>query len=57
MYIEQNKKLKNRLYRHSRKRDVEQVFSYAIVDGGNANHKREYIETDLIGAYWLARLC
>jgi len=27
------------------------VFSYAVVDDGNAKHKREQIETDLIGAH------
>ena len=54
MYIEQNKNLKNRLYRHRRNRDEELVFSYAIVDDGDAKHKREQIETDLIGAHWLA---
>jgi len=30
------------------------VFSYALVNDGRAKHKREQIETDLIGAHWLA---
>ncbi|WP_241658417.1 hypothetical protein [Halorubrum sp. BOL3-1] len=53
-YIGQSGNLKSRLYRHRRNRDEELVFSYAIVDGGDAKHGRERIETDLIGAHWLA---
>jgi hypothetical protein len=30
------------------------VFGYAIVEDGDAKHKCEQVETDLIGAYWLA---
>lgn len=53
-YIGQSGNLKSRLYRHRRNRDEELVFSYAIVDEGDAKHKREQVETDLIGANWLA---
>ena len=53
-YIGQSGNLKSRLYKHRRNRDEELLFSYAIVDDGDAKHKREQIETDLIGAHWLA---
>ncbi|ACM57176.1 hypothetical protein [Halorubrum lacusprofundi] len=35
------------------KLNEELVISYAIVNDGDAKHKREQIETDLIGAHWL----
>ena len=53
-YIEQSGNLKSRLYKHRRNRNEELLFSYAVVDDGDAKHKREQIETDLIGTYWLA---
>lgn len=30
------------------------MFSHAIVDEGDAKHRYEQIEIDLIGAHWLA---
>ncbi|WP_206662559.1 GIY-YIG nuclease family protein [Halorubrum sp. BOL3-1] len=53
-YIGQSEDLKSRLYRHRRNRDEGLAFSYAIIDDGDAKHKREQVETDLIGAHWLA---
>ena len=53
-YIGQSGNLKSRLYRHRRNRDETLVFSYAVVDDGDEKHKREQVETDLIGAHWLA---
>ncbi|RLM72726.1 GIY-YIG nuclease family protein [Halorubrum sp. Atlit-26R] len=53
-YIGQSGNLKNRLYQHRRNRDEDLVFSYALIGEGDVKHKREQIETDLIGAHWLA---
>ncbi|WP_435075599.1 GIY-YIG nuclease family protein [Halorubrum sp. HHNYT27] len=53
-YIGQSGNLKSRLYQHRRNRDAELVFSYAILREGDEKHKREQVETDLIGAHWLA---
>ena len=53
-YIGQSGNLKSRLYRHRRNRDEALVFSYAVVDDVDEKHKREQVETDLIGAHWLA---
>lgn len=53
-YIGQSSNLKRRLYSHRRNRDGEFLFSYSILENGDAKHKREQIETDLIGAHWLA---
>jgi len=50
---EQSGNLKSRLYRHRRNRDEALVFSYGVVDDGEEKHKREQVETDLIGAHWL----
>jgi len=50
-YIGQSKNLKRRLYQHRRNRNETLMFSYAIVDDADAKHKREQIETDLIGAH------
>ncbi|OYR55247.1 hypothetical protein DJ70_12380 [Halorubrum halodurans] len=52
-YIGQSGNLKNRLYRHRRNRDEELLFSYAVVDEADEQHKREQVETDLIGAHFL----
>ena len=53
-YIGQSGNLKSRLYRHRRNRDEALVFSYALIEDSDERHKREQIETDLIGAHWLA---
>jgi len=53
-YIGQSTNLRNRLYRHRRNRDEELYFSYVTHPEADAKHKLEQIETDLIGAHWLA---
>ncbi len=53
-YLGQSSNLKSRLYRHRRNRDEELLFSYSELDDHDALHKREEVETELIGAHWLA---
>ncbi|GAA0237009.1 GIY-YIG nuclease family protein [Haladaptatus pallidirubidus] len=53
-YIGESKKLRNRLYRHRRNRDGSFLFSFAALSKLDAKHKREEVETDLLGAHWLA---
>lgn len=53
-YIGQSSNLRSRLYRHRRSRDGELLFSYTVLDKHDAQHKREEVETELIGAHWLA---
>ncbi|WP_185903316.1 GIY-YIG nuclease family protein [Halonotius terrestris] len=53
-YIGQSTRLRNRLYRHRRTRSEELHFSYATHSVADAKHILEQIETDLIGAHWLA---
>lgn len=53
-YVGQSSNLRSRLYRHRRNRDESLLFSYATLPKHNALHKREEVETDLLGAHWLA---
>lgn len=53
-YIGQSTDLRSRLYRHRRNRDNDLRFSYATLPDHDARHKREEIETELLGAHWLA---
>jgi hypothetical protein len=54
-YIGESKTLRNRLYRHRRNRDGELRFSFApLSEEFEAAHKRDEIETDLLGAHYLA---
>lgn len=53
-YIGQSSNLRSRLYSHRRSRDGELLFSYTTLDKHDAQHKREEVETELIGAHWLA---
>lgn len=54
-YIGESKTLRDRLYRHRRNRDGRLRFSFApLEDAGDAAHRRKEIETDLIGAHFLA---
>ncbi|GAA4978925.1 GIY-YIG nuclease family protein [Actinoplanes utahensis] len=52
-YIGQTANLRSRLYRHRRNRDGELEFSYTRLQEHDAQHKREEVETELIGAHWL----
>ncbi|WP_227376264.1 GIY-YIG nuclease family protein [Haladaptatus halobius] len=53
-YIGESKNLRNRLYRHRRTRDKNLLYSFASLSRLDAKHKREEVETDLLGAHWLA---
>lgn len=53
-YLGQNSNLESRLYRHRRQRDGPLQVSYATLSAHDAQHTREEIETELIGAHWLA---
>ncbi len=53
-YIGQSSNLRSRLYRHRRSREGELLFSYTTLDKHDNQHKREEVETELIGAHWLA---
>ena len=53
-YIGETANLKSRLYAHRRDRSANLRFSYAEFPALNAKHKREEIESDLLGAHWLA---
>jgi len=52
-YIGQSSNLKSRLYRHRRNRDEALLFSYSELGKHDAQHKREEVETELIGVHWL----
>jgi len=52
-YIGQSSNLKSRLYRHRRNRDSELLFSYSTLEEHDARHKREEVETELVGVHWL----
>lgn len=52
-YIGQSSNLKSRLYRHRRNRDEALLFSYSELEEHDAQHKREEVETELIGVHWL----
>lgn len=52
-YIGQSSNLRSRLYRHRRNRDSDLRFSYATLGDHAAQHKREEVETELIGVHWL----
>ncbi len=52
-YIGQSSNLKSRIYRHRRNRDGELIFSYSKLGQHNAQHKREEVETELVGVHWL----
>ncbi|MDL0145541.1 GIY-YIG nuclease family protein [Halobacterium salinarum] len=53
-YIGQSSNLKSRLYRHRRNRHEALLFSYSELGEHDAQHKREEVETELIGVHWLA---
>jgi hypothetical protein len=53
-YIGQSGNLRTRLYRHRRTRDGDLFFSYVPLPEHDAAHKRSEVETELIGAHWLA---
>ena len=53
-YVGQSSNLKSRLYRHRRNRDEALLFSYSELRKHDAQHKREEVETELIGVHWLA---
>jgi len=53
-YIGQSTRLRKRLYRHRRNRNEKLLFSYCTHSAADAKHKLEQIETDLLGAHWLA---
>ncbi|AFO59528.1 hypothetical protein [Natrinema sp. J7-2] len=52
-YIGQSQNLKSRLYHHRRNRDETLLFSYSELGEHDAQHKREEVETELIGVHWL----
>jgi len=54
IYIGQSSSLKLRLYRHHRQRDGLLQVSYATLPNHDAQRTREEVETELIGARWLA---
>ncbi len=53
-YIGETTNLKSRLYRHRRNRDESLRFSYAEQSDLETKHKLSQLETDLLGAHWLA---
>lgn len=53
-YIGQSANLRNRLYRHRRQRDGDLQFSFAPTPELDAGHMLQEVETDLLGAHWLA---
>ncbi|SDN40209.1 hypothetical protein SAMN05192554_13314 [Haloarchaeobius iranensis] len=56
-YIGESSNLKSRLYSHRRERDGELQYSYTVLDEHNAQHKRQEVETELIGAHWVSYEC
>lgn len=53
-YIGQSTTLRDRMYRHRRSREGGLQFSFATLPEVNATHRLEEIETELLGAHWLA---
>jgi hypothetical protein len=53
-YIGQSQTLRTRLYRHRRSRDPDVRFTYAPLPDHEASHELLEVETDLIGAHYLA---
>ncbi len=53
-YIGESANLRSRLRTHSRERDDSLHFTYAAPSCIDAKHKRLEVETDLLGAHWLA---
>lgn len=53
-YVGQTSNLRSRLYRHRHNREETLRFSYVVLEEHSAQHKREEIETELIGAHWVA---
>lgn len=53
-YIGQSSNLNSRLYRHRRNREADLLVTYATLPRADARHKREEVETELIGAHWFA---
>lgn len=53
-YVGETANLKSRLYTHRRNRSGELRFSYVRFPKLDAKHKREEVESDLLGAHWLA---
>lgn len=53
-YIGQSSNLRSRLYTHRNNRSENLRYSYATLNDHDALHKREEVETDLIGTHWLA---
>ena len=52
-YIGESSNISSRLYNHEQTFGEEALFAYAERSNLDASHKREEIETDLIGAYYL----
>lgn len=52
-YIGESSNLRSRLRTHRRERDDRLYYSYARLDNHDALHKRQEVETELIGAHWL----
>ena len=52
-YIGESSNISSRLYSHEQTYGGDALFAYAERSGLDASHKREEIETDLIGAYYL----
>jgi hypothetical protein len=53
-YVGESQNLRSRLYTHRRNRNVDLRFSYAILPDRSASHELLEVETDLLGAHWLA---
>ena len=53
-YIGESSNIASRLYNHEETFGEDAFFSYAERSDLDASHKRKEIETDLIGAYYLA---
>lgn len=52
-YIGQSSNLRSRLYQHRRSWSDELLYSYTPLDEHDSQHKREEVETELIGTHWL----
>jgi hypothetical protein len=52
-YIGESSNISSRLYNHEQTFGEDALFAYAERSELDASHKREEIETDLIGAYYL----
>lgn len=53
-YLGETANLKSRLYSHRRNRSGELRYSYVRFPELDATHKRHEVESDLLGAHWLA---